>query len=149
MSGTLVFNVLLLAIPVYFVWSSLSYALTARYIPLIIGIPVLLLQAWVILRELVTARSQAEPTAPPHEGRRAAIMVLWMALFFILFCFVGAYPAAFSFVLLSLVISSGTSWRLATAMAVGVVLALWILFGLIMRYPLYEGALFGGLIPPL
>jgi hypothetical protein len=149
MSGALVFNVLLLAIPAYFVWSSFSYAPTARYIPLIIGIPVLLLQAWVIFRELVPAASAVEPAAPPNEGRRAVIMTLWMALFFILFSLLGAYPAVFAFVLLSLVISSGTSWRLAAAIAIGLVIALWILFGLIMRYPLYEGALFGGLIPPL
>lgn len=149
MSGALVFNVLLLAIPAYFVWSSFSYAPTARYIPLIIGIPVLLLQAWVILTELLPARPGVEPTAPPDEGRRALVMTLWMALFFILFSLLGAYPAVFGFVLLSLVISSGTSWRLAAAIAIGLVLALWVLFRLIMRYPLYEGALFGGLIPPL
>lgn len=149
MNGSLVFNLFLLAIPVYFVWSSFSYAPTARYIPLIIGIPVLALQAWVVLRELLRAPARAEATPPAHEGRRAISIILWMALFFILFTVLGAYPAAFIFVLLSLVISSRTSWRLALAIATGVVVTLWILFGLIMRYRLYEGALFGGLIPPL
>jgi hypothetical protein len=149
MSGSLAFNLLVLAMPVYFVWSSFSYAPTARYIPLIIGIPVLVLQAWIVLRELLPSPAQAEATPPAHEGRRAISIILWMGFFFILFSLLGAYPAAFSFVLLSLVISSGTSWRLALAIATGLVVALWILFRLILRYSLYEGALFGGLIPPL
>lgn len=168
MKGSLVFNLFLLAIPAYFVWSCFSYLSTARYIPLIIGIPVLVLQFWVILQERSPSRSgafdvsildlgggqrlapaQAESTHPADEGWQVILISLWMALYFVLFCLVVAYPATFSFVVLFLLVSSRTSWRLALAISTGTVVTLWVLFGLIMRYQLYEGAFFGGLVPPL
>lgn len=168
MRGSLVFNLFLLVIPAYFVWSCFSYVLTARYIPLLIGIPALVLQAWVILQERSPSRSgafdlsildlgrgqgsapaQAESTHPADEGRQVIIISAWMALYFVVFVFFGAYPATFSFIVLFLRISSRTSWRLALAISTGTVVTLWVLFGLIMKYQLYEGALFGGLVPPL
>jgi len=168
MKGSLVFNLFLLAIPAYFVWSSFSYVSTARYIPLIIGIPVLVLQVWVILQERFPSRSgtfdlsildlaqgrgsapaQAESTHPADEGRQVIIISSWLALYFVLFCLVGAYPATFGYIVLFLLVSSRTSWRLALAISTGTVVTLWVLFRLIMRYQLYEGALFGGLVPPL
>ena len=168
MRGSLVFNLFLLAIPAYFVWSCFSYVPTARYIPLLVGIPALVLQVWVILQERSPPRTgafdlsildlgraqglppaRAESTHPADEGRRVIIISLWMALYFVLFVFVGAYPATFGFVVLFLLLSSRTSWWLALAISTGTVVTLWALFRLIMRYELYEGALFGGLVPPL
>lgn len=168
MRGSLAFNLFLLAIPAYFVWSCFSYVSTARYIPLLIGIPALVLQVWVILQERSPSRSgafdvsildlggaqglapaQAESTHPADEGRQVIIISLWMALYFVLFVFLGAYPSTFGFVVLFLLISSRTSWRLALAISTGTLVTLWVLFRLIMRYQLYEGALFGGLVPPL
>ena len=95
------------------------------------------------------APAQAESTHPADEGRQVILISLWMALHFFLFCLVGAYPATFSFIVLFLVISSRTSWRLALAISAGTVVTLWVLFRLIMKYQLFEGALFGGLVPPL
>ena len=168
MRGSLVFNLFLLVIPAYFVWSCFSYVPTARYIPLLIGIPALVLQFWVILQERSPSRSgtfdlsildlgggrklapaQAQSTHPAGEGRQVILITLWMALYFVVFVFFGAYPATFSFIVLFLLISSRTSWRLALAISAGTVVTLWVLFGLIMKYQLYEGALFGGLVPPL
>lgn len=168
MRGAIVFNLFVLAIPAYFVWSSFSYVPTARYIPLLIGIPVLILQVWVMLQEHSSSRSgtydlsildlgggqkfapaQARSKHPADEGRQVIIITLWMGLYFAVFVFFGAYPATFSYIVLFLLISSRTSWRLALAISAGTVVTLWVLFGLIMRYQLYEGALFGGLVPPL
>ncbi len=168
MKGSLIFNLFILAIPGYFVWSSFGYAPTARYIPLIIGIPVLILQVWVIVQERFPSASRAYDVsildvgggdgtapAPEHakrpadEGRRVVAIGAWLALYFVLFCLIGAYPATLGFILLFLLVSSRTSWRVALAMAVGTSIALWVLFGLMMKYQLYEGALFGGLVPPL
>ncbi len=168
MKGSLVFNLLLLAIPVYFVWTCFSYVSTARYIPLIVGIPVLVLQAWIILQERFLSRSgafdlsildlggvpgatpaPAEVKHPADESRKVLVITAWMTIYFVLFVFLGAYPSTFGFVVLFLLISSRTSWRLALAISTGTVVTLWVLFRLIMQYHLYEGALFGGLVPPL
>lgn len=168
MRGALVFNLFVLAIPAYFVWRCFSYVPTARYIPLLIGIPALILQVWVILQERSSSRSgtfdlsildlgggqklapaQARSTHPADEGRQVIIITLWMALYFVVFVFFGAYSATFSYIVLFLLISSRTSWRLALAISAGTVVTLWVLFGLTMKYQLFEGALFGGLVPPL
>jgi hypothetical protein len=166
MKSALVFHLLLLAVPVYFVWSAFSYSPQARYIPLIIGTLVLFFQIGVILRELfptllrgadvsiLTLATNDDP--PPAEvadepvlhGRRVAAMVIWMAFFFLLFSFLGSLPATFIFIFLFILISGRVPWWGALAVSAGMVVLVWGLFVAMMKFQLFEGVLFGGLVPP-
>jgi hypothetical protein len=167
MSGSVAFNLFLLAIPLYFVWSAFSYPLQARYIPLILGGIVVLFQILVLLGEwfprlfrvfdssLMSVEGQrnvrlelAETQGEVRQGWRAVAMSLWMAAFFLLWYLLGSLPATFGFIFLFLLISGKSRWWMALAVAAGMVVMIWALFVAMMKFQLFEGVLFGGLVPP-
>jgi hypothetical protein len=113
---------------------------------------VFIAQGWVTFKE-----ARAEPRAlqegheppPANEARRVAALCGWMLLFFALFTLLGTLPAAFLFILLFLGLERDVPKWLALAVAVGMSLAIWLLFVRMMRFELYPGVLFGGSLPPL
>ncbi len=159
MSGRLAFNLLLLAAAAYFVWSATGYEPAAARIPILIGGLVLVLQAWVTVREFVAAaRGVPEPSpeaegaeAPPSpdEARRVATASAWMLFYFVLFAVLGTLTAGFLFILLFLAAQKGVRWWMALAVAGTMSAAIWLLFVKLMRFELYPGILFGGTLPSL
>ena len=154
MSGRLAFNLLLLAVAAYFVWSATGYEPQARLIPMIIGVMVLVLQAWVTIREaivteMVPAVEGVEPPPPPDEARHVAAMCGWMLLFLALFAVVGTLAATFLFILLFLLMQRDVRWWKALAVSAATSGVIWLLFVQLMRFELYPGGLVGGTLPPI
>ena len=146
MSGRLGFNLFLLAVAAYFVWSATGYEPAARRIPVMIGLIVLALQAWVTVREL-RWREQGEHL--PGEARRVLAMAAWMALFFALFAVLGTLAALFAFLFLFLVSGGRLHWWGAAALGGALSGGIWLVFVRLMRFELYPGILFGAALPPL
>ena len=154
MSGRLAFNLLLLAVAAYFVWSAIGYEPQARLIPMIIGSMTLVLQAWVTIRdaiitEVVPAAESAENRPPANEAKHVAVMCGWMLLFLTLFAILGTLPAIFLFILLFLCMQRDVRWWTALTVAAATSGAIWLLFVRLMRFELYPGVLFGGDLPPI
>jgi len=137
----------------YFVWTAMGYEPAARRIPMLIGVLMLVLQAWVTVREfpkpeaLPPLEGAEEPAA--DEGRRVAAMFAWMAGFFAVFTLLGTLVATLAFIFLFLVSGKKLPWWGALGIAVGLCAAIWILFVRLMRFELYPGLFFGGTLPPL
>jgi len=153
-SGRLIFNLMLLAVAAYFVWAATGYDLQGRRIPIMIGIIVLMLQAWVTFQELL--KPVTEPPLlegaeelPPDEGRRVAVMTAWMVGFFALFTVFGTLIATALFIFLFLVAARALRWWGALGIALGLSAAIWIVFVKALRFELYPGLLFGGTLPAL
>lgn len=157
MNGRLAFNVFLLAIAAYFVWSATGYEAAAARIPMLIGGLVLVLQAWVTVRELVARPAPDTPSgaegdrvaAPVDDARRVLEVSAWMLLFFVLFTLLGTLPATFLFIFLFLAAAKDVRWWSAAAIAIAVAGAIRLLFVDAMRFELYPGILFGATLPPL
>lgn len=150
MNGRLAFNLMLLAVAAYFVWSAIGYEPAARRIPMLIGIVVLVLQAWVTLREQLRPQTvAAEEHFPPGEWRGVVAMSGWMALFFALFTVLGTLVAIFAFIFLFLVSGRRLAWWGAGTLAGALAGGIWLVFVKLMRFELYPGLLFGGTLPPL
>lgn len=155
MSGRLAFNLLLLAVAAYFVWSATGYEPQARLIPLIIGGMVLVLQAWVTIREAIVtemvpaAADGIKPSPPANEARHVVIMCGWMLLYLALFAALGTLAATFLFILLFLLRQRGVRWWTALAVSAATSGVIWLLFVRLMRFELYSGVLFGGDLPPI
>lgn len=154
MSGRLIFNLLLLGVAAYFVWAATGYDVQGRRIPIMIGVLVLMLQAWVTFQELV--KPVTEPPLlegaeelPPDEGRRVAVMTAWMVGFFVLFTVFGTLIATAAFIFLFLVAARALRWWGALAIALGLSASIWIVFVKALRFELYPGLLFGGTLPAL
>lgn len=155
MNGRLAFNLLLLALAACFVWNATGYEPQARYIPLLIGTLVLVLQAWGTARDFLVAGRGAVPPAgegeappPTDEMARVAAMAGWMLLYLALSAVLGTLIAGFLFMLLFLAAQKGVRWWVALAVAGGMSAAIWGVFAKLMRFELYPGILFGGALPP-
>lgn len=146
MTGRLGFNLFLLAVAAYFVWSATGYEPAARRIPVMIGLIVLALQAWVTVREL---RWREDGQHLPGEARRVLAMAAWMALFFVLFAVLGTLAALFAFLFLFLVSGKRLHGWGAAAVAGALSGGIWLVFARLMRFELYPGILFGAALPPL
>jgi hypothetical protein len=153
MSGRLAFNLMLLAVAAYFVWVALGYETAARRIPMLIGVLMLVLQAWVTAKEFLKPETfpplEGGEQPPADEGRRVAAMFAWMAGFFALFTLLGTLVATLAFIFLFLASGKKLPWWGALGIAAGLSAAIWVLFVRLMRFELYPGLFFGGTLPPL
>jgi len=153
MTGRFAFNLLLLVVAAYFVWSATDYEPQARTIPLVIGVLVFIAQGWITFKEAMAAEPPApqegQEPLPADEANRVAVLSGWMALFFALFLLFGTLPAIFLFILLFLGLRRDVRKWMALAVAGGMSLAVWVLFVLLMHFELYPGVLFGGSLPPI
>jgi len=150
MNGRLAFNLLLLAVAAYFVWSATGYEPAARRIPILIGVLVFALQAWVTVREMLKPETvPPEEHFPPGEWRGVLAMAGWMALFFALFAVLGTLAAMFAFIFLFLASGRRLTWWGAAALAGALSGGVWLVFVRLMRFELYPGVIFGGTLPPL
>jgi hypothetical protein len=154
MMGRLTFNLLLLVGAVYFVWSATDFDRQARQIPLLIGVMVLVLQAWVTFKavtagDALAAEETSEEPPPLDEARKVAAVCGWMGLYFVLFALIGTLPATFLFILAFLLMQPDVRWWIALAVSIATSGAIWLLFVRLMRFELYPGVLFGGTLPPL
>ena len=117
---------------------SLTYAPDTRMLPLVIGVPGLLLSAIQFAMEL---RDRPPPAVTPEEHRREWRMLAWFIGFvtaLVLFGFLYAGPAL---VAVYLYVSGREKWYVALGAAV---FAWAILYGVFERFlglPLFEGLL--------
>jgi hypothetical protein len=117
---------------------SLTYAPETRMLPLVIGVPGLLLSAIQLVMEL---RDRPPPTVTPEEHSREWRMLAWFVGFvgaLVLFGFLYAGPAL---VAIYLYVSGRERWYVALGAAV---FAWAILYGIFERFlglPLFEGLL--------
>jgi hypothetical protein len=118
---------------------SFTYAPDARFLPLVIGIPGLLLSAVQLVKEI---RDRPEPVAPIEERRREVRMFAWCIGFvaaLVLFGFLYAGPAL---VAAYLYFSGREKWYMALAAAIFAWAVLYGIFEWFLGLPLFEGLLF-------
>ena len=106
MNGRLAFNLMLLTVAAYFIWAAMGYELAARRIPILIGVLMLVLQAWVTVKEFLKPEAipplEGGEGSPAYERRRVAAIFAWMVGFFILFMLFGTLVATLAFIFLFL-----------------------------------------------
>jgi hypothetical protein len=116
---------------------ALTYAPDARFLPLVIGIPGLLLSVVQLVKELRERRP--EPVVTSEEHRREGRMFLWFIGFvggLVLFGFLYAGPAL---VAAYLYFSGRERWYVALAAAFFAWAVLYGIFEQFLGLPLFEG----------
>lgn len=161
-------TVSLLALILCFLLASLGYRPKERMIPLVIGIPTLLIGLVVLageryprimkkfevsLEDLVSEKAREPGTTPAPRPRiltrQAAAICAWGTGFFVAVYLVGFYIAIPAFLLPFLRFQGNISWGKTVAFTVGTGLFIYLLFNVCLGEELFAGILFGSYVPPL
>jgi hypothetical protein len=137
LEGRLLVSAIMLVVFAAAVGLSLTYAPEARLLPLVIGIPGLLLSAIQLATEL--RDKHPAPVVTREEHRREGRMFAWFIGFvgaLVLFGFLYAGPAL---VAVYLYVSGREKWYVALAGAVFAWIVLYGVFDWFLGLPLFEG----------
>jgi hypothetical protein len=163
--GRLAFTALILLFVLFFIVTSFSYEHDARLIPLLVGFSTLVLVLAVLVNEIHpvsivekmnvdwTKDLKVQESSPKKKEKVSAkkllIIICWIFSFF-LFIFLFGFPISIAlFTLAFLKIEGKVSWVKALLTAVIVSAAVFVIFEWAMGFGLFEGVLFGEIIPPL
>ena len=139
LEGRIVVSGIMVAVFATAVLLSFSYAPDARFLPLVIGIPGLLLSSVQLVKEM---RERPEPVASAEERRREIKMFAWCIAFvaaLVLFGFLYAGPALVG---AYLYFSGRESWYLALAAALFAWAVLYGIFEWFLGLPLFDGLIY-------
>jgi hypothetical protein len=159
------FTSLILLFVMFFVVTSFTYESQARLIPLLVGFVTLVLVLAVLINEIHpisviekmnvdwTKNLRVQESSPKKKDKVAAkkflIIICWI-FGFILSIFLFGFPisiALFTFAFLK--IDGKVSWVRALLTAGIVWAAVFVIFEWAMHFGLFEGLLFGEIIPPI
>jgi hypothetical protein len=140
----------------FLVWAQ-SYGVRTRAVPVLVAwlaIVLALIDAaaqfdapWGrFLRRFVTAKNIIEWKPQGGQGAgegRALQSVLWVAGYVAGVIVAGVYLATPAYVFLYMLLHGRKSARTSVIASAAIALALWLVFGLVFRYSLYEGMIFG------
>lgn len=147
-SPRLLFTLGLVIFLIVYVSFATTYNYQARMMPLIIGVPILLLAALQLVLELRESAAKAkEPRGdekPKEEiapqGRSHLIKVYgWVLAMFVAIYLFGFVITTFVYPLLYLRFVGGRSWRLSTAISLGALAFLYIVMIYGLNVQLYDG----------
>jgi hypothetical protein len=119
---------------------SFTYAPEARFLPLVIGVPGLLLSGVQFIKEL--RERPAEPAVTPEEHKREGRMFAWFITFVVALVLFGFLYAGPALVAAFLYFSGREKWYVAVAAAAFAWVVLYGVFERFLGLPLFEGLVF-------
>ena len=166
--GSFWFTVLIAVIILVAIVVSFDYNAKARLIPLAICIPTLLLTILILISErypwLISKfnvsltdlaktdtklKSDSEENNERSSGKGVLVSYAWLCALFILILLVGFIVAIPAFAFLYLKIFWRTGWLKTIAVSLALGVLIYGGFDILMKANLFEGILFGGIVPPL
>ena len=166
--GRLIFVGLLVIFTLVMVLTSFSYFPKARLVPLVVGIPTLILAILAIIGEAYPKllrsldvnlknfngwdqdqEARLEELREMQFGRRVLIQFIWLIGFIILIYLVGFLIGIAVFAILFLKVYGKVGWIKTLAIAAGTWGFIFFMFETFMKVALFKGVLFGAIVPPI
>lgn len=156
-NGRILMSVLMLAIFVAMVAVASQYPPQARFMPLVVGIPGIVLCILELARELRTAWARPAATderfaaeqRPAGAGRRELVLWAYFIAFVAALILFGFWPSIPVFLLLFLRFAAGESWRFALGLGVVATAVLFLVFDKGLRVTLHPGFITGMIQQPV
>lgn len=166
---SVMFTGLLGLLALTFVITSFGYETEARQIPLIVGIPTLILTLSVLLGETfypnllkrldvtvldlgagISDKEVSTEEASEMKGR-IGILSMYVAVvgYFIVVYLAGLLIASTIFVLLFLKVLAGANWLKSIVMSAVILGFIYLVLEIFMQVDLFRGILFGGIVPSI
>ena len=141
-------NLLYLALVLLVVVPSFGFDGQAGLVPLVLGIPTLVLILFSLVRELLSPRAAPDDSAEVAPWARAVPIVAWLAVFCVLVFLIGFLLTIPVYVVLFLRYFGRLSWQRCAIAAVAVWTLVYASLKFLLHRILFEGVLFDA-IPPL
>lgn len=141
LTGARVFNLAVLVVTGIFFVSAFGFSPKARLLPLLVGGPAFLLsivQTWEDFRR--TPEPERKPL-PADAVQRQNTILLWLVILAALVFLAGLTIGVAAFLGAFTRLVGRKGWGLSLALAVGSVIVIYGLFGVLLHYPLYRGLL--------
>ncbi len=144
----LLFTLVIAIALISFVAVSTTFNSQARMMPLIIGVPVLLLALWQLFLEIRQAaegkeeknREEKPKEGPAAQGHRHSLTVYaWVLAMFGAIYLVGFVITTFFYPLLYMRIVGRRSWRMSAGISLGALAFLYVVMILGLQVELYDG----------
>lgn len=150
LQADLLFCLLLLLLLLVFFVATLGYKPIARRAPLIVMLPLagmLIGQVVVLVKKLRQRQSEDVevsllPTIEAEKLKKALFLSLWMILLMLMIYFAGHAGGIALFLVFFLRFTSHERWGLSISLGLGVTFALYVLFEVILKIPLFPGAIY-------
>ncbi len=149
-SFKLLFTLLLVVLLIAFVAEAMTFNSQARMMPLIIGVPVLLLALWELVLEVwdaarareKKAESEASASTAPARGHAHTLTIYaWVVAFFATLYLFGFVLTTCFYPMLYMKFVGRRSWRMASAISLGAVAFVYIVMVYALNVQLYDGRL--------
>ncbi len=141
-------NLLYLGLVLVVVVPSLGFEGQAGLVPLVLGIPTLVLILFSLARELLSPRAAPDDSAEVAPWAGAVPIVAWLAVFCVLVFLIGFLLTIPVYIVLFLRGFARLSWARCGIAAVTVWALVYVSLKFLLHRILFEGVLFGA-IPPL
>lgn len=149
-STCVVVNLLYLAVVALVVALSLGFEGQGGLVPVVLGVPTLALILFSLGRELLYPSAAADEAAPDvAPWSKAAPVIAWLGAFCVLVLFIGFQLAIPLYMVLFLRRYGGASWPRCALAAFSVWALVFVTLDLLLKRSLFEGVLFGAILPLL
>lgn len=142
-------NLLYLAVVLLVVVSSLGFEGQGGLVPLVLGAPTLALIVFSLGRELLSPRAAPDDSVEVAPWAAAVPVVAWLAVFCALVILIGFQLTIPIYMVLFLRSFARLSWPRCAVAAVTVWALVYVSLELVLHRTLFEGVLFGAILPLL
>ena len=142
-------NLLYLAVVLVVVIPSFGFEGQGGLVPLVLGIPTLAFILFCLGRELLSPRAAPEDTVEVAPWSKAAPVVAWLGVFCVLVLLIGFLLTIPIYMVVFLRSFAKLSWQRCVVAAVTVWALVYVSLELVLHRTLFEGVLFGAILPLL
>ncbi len=142
-------NLLYLAVVLVVVIPSFGFDGQGGLVPLVLGIPTLVFILFCLGRELLSPRAAPDASVEVAPWTTAAPVVAWLGVFCVLVLLIGFQLTIPIYMVLFLRSFGKLSWQRCVVAAVTVWALMYVSLELVLQRTLFEGVLFGAILPLL
>ena len=141
LTGEKIFNIAILLVVLFFIVEALDFTPKARLIPLIIGVPALVLAVIQVISDYVLVKKESGSKEPSEERARQNTVLIWLLVLVGLIYVFGLLLGLALYLLLFIRFVSKESWIMSVGIGAAGFIAVYLLFVQLLHYPLYKGLL--------
>ena len=142
-------NLLYLAVVLVVVIPSFGFDGQGGLVPLVLGIPTLVFILFCLGREMLSPRAAPDDSVEVAPWAKAAPVVAWLGVFCVLVLLIGFLLTIPIYMVLFLRSFARLSWARCAVAAVTVWALVYVSLELVLQRTMFEGVLFGAILPLL